>query len=212
MATPITVLTPAETAVVADVSVRDVNRVIDEKILPEQFYGTASARTFTVDACALISFYFHAANRLTSDERVRTINAARHLTLSSGKHRTKWLIEDDFLTIDLLPFLKTTIDRLTRLEEARDLVTVDEDILGGTPVIKGTRIPVYDVAASVAADLPMRRILSAYPGLDEDKVALAALYAEASPQRGRPSRRSSPPANAVVIANRRVPRRNQPAR
>jgi len=54
---------------------------------------------------------------------------------------------------------------------------------GGTPVIQGTRIPVYDVAASVTAGLPMRRILSAYPGLDEEKVGLAVLYAEANLQR-----------------------------
>ena len=30
-----------------------------------------------------------------------------------------------------------------------DTIVADSEILGGMPVIKGTRVPVYDVAASV---------------------------------------------------------------
>jgi len=60
-------LTPAEAAVVASVSVRDVNRTIDEKILPKDFYaGSERTRRFKADACTLIAFYFQAANHLTS--------------------------------------------------------------------------------------------------------------------------------------------------
>jgi uncharacterized protein (DUF433 family) len=59
-------------------------------------------------------------------------------------------------------------------------------ILGGTPTIKGTRVPVYDVAASFAAGHPRVRILSAYPSLSREQVDLAALFAEANPKRGRP--------------------------
>jgi uncharacterized protein (DUF433 family) len=54
---------------------------------------------------------------------------------------------------------------LTELGKARALIVEDPDILSGTPVIRNTRIPVYDVAASVTAGLPMERILAAYPGL-----------------------------------------------
>ena len=46
-----------------------------------------------------------------------------------------------------------------KLDEAHALVVEDPEILSGTPVIRNTRIPVYDVAASVAAGLPMDRIL-----------------------------------------------------
>jgi uncharacterized protein (DUF433 family) len=63
---------------------------------------------------------------------------------------------------------------------------VDPKILSGTPVIRGTRVPVYNVAASVASGIPMERILSAYPGLKRRQVELAALYVDANPQRGRP--------------------------
>jgi uncharacterized protein (DUF433 family) len=207
MTTQIEVLTATETAVVAGVSVRDVNRIIDERILPETFYSTESVRSFRVDACALISFYFHAADRLTSEERQRTIMAASSLSLE-WKGGKNCLIQDDFLTVNLFSFLKSAHDRLARLSKARDLVVMDEDVLGGTPVIKGTRVPVYDVAASMETGISMKRILSAYPGLDEKAVELAALYAEANPQRGRRRGSATPPAGAVIVSVHRRSRRD----
>jgi uncharacterized protein (DUF433 family) len=207
MTTQIEVLTATETAVVAGVSVRDVNRIIDERILPETFYSTESVRSFRVDACALIAFYFQAADRLTSEERQRTILAASNLSLE-WKSRKNCLIQDEFLTVNLSSFLKSAHDRLARLSEARDLVVMDEDVLGGTPVIKGTRVPVYDIAASMDAGISMKRILSAYPGLDEKAVELAALYAAANPQRGRRRRSAAPPAGAVIVSVHRRSRRD----
>jgi len=62
-----------------------------------------------------------------------------------------------------------------RLEKACAQVIVDTEVLSGTPVIRGTRVPVYAVAASVAACIPMERILASYPSLNRQQVELAAL-------------------------------------
>src|SRR5438045_2619201 len=160
-------LTPAEAAVVAGVSMRDVHRVIDEHILPECLYDVRGARSFRSDACVFIAFYFEAASRLTSEERQRAIAmASRH---SPGEKSTK-IVRDGFLTIDFAPFWTNVDKRLQRLNAARDQVSMDDGILGGTPVIGGTRVPVYDVAASVAAGYPIERILSAYPSLNREQV------------------------------------------
>jgi uncharacterized protein (DUF433 family) len=204
-------LTPTEAAVVSCVAVRDVNRVIDEKILPEGLYKVNRDRTrrFKVDACAFISFYFKAASQLTSEERMRTI-AAASVRLQEEPVRAlekEWIIRQEFLTIDLAPFLRSVHQRLARLCAARALVVEDADILGGIPVIRDTRIPVYDVAASVSAGMPTDRILAAYSGLTAEAVELAALYSEANPQRGRPRRSPSLPAGAVIVSTRRSPRR-----
>jgi hypothetical protein len=43
--------------------------------------------------------------------------------------------------------------------------------------------PVYNIAASVAAGLPRERIRSAYPGIDDRLIELAAIHAEATPWR-----------------------------
>jgi uncharacterized protein (DUF433 family) len=93
------------------------------------------------------------------------------------------------------------------LDKARALVAEDPGILSVTPVIRNTRIPVYDVAASVAAGLPMDRILAAYPGLTVEMVRLAVLYAKAKPPRSTPRESSSPPAGALIASTRHTPRR-----
>ena len=196
-------LTPAEAAVVAGVSVRDVHRVIDEHILPESLYDVREARSFRSDACVFIAFYFEAANRLTSEERQRAIALASRN--SSGKNSTK-IVHDGFLTIDFAPFWTSVDRRLRRLNAARTQVSSDDRILGGTLLISGTRVPVYDVAASVAAGYSIEKILSSYPSLNPEQVELAALFAEANPQRGRPKQRIVPPSGMKVISSRRKPR------
>jgi uncharacterized protein (DUF433 family) len=95
------------------------------------------------------------------------------------------------------------------LEKARAQVIADPEILSGTPVIKGTRVPVYDIAASVVAGIPLERILSSYPSLNAEQVELAALYAEAHPPSEAPGRRAALPPGAKIISSSR--RRLQPA-
>lgn len=199
MNTKINTLTAAEAAVVSRVTVRDVHRVIDEHILPESFYSSDQTRSFTSQACVFISFYFHAADRLTSEERQRTIRIASEPHGSSRKR----LVKDAFLTIDLQTFWKGVEESLERLQAARAMVVSDPDILSGTPVIRGTRIPVYDVAASVSSGIPIDRILTAYPSLQREHVDLAAMYAEANPLRGRPRVRAALPARVTVVTQRK---------
>ncbi|WEX09159.1 DUF433 domain-containing protein [Chelativorans sp. AA-79] len=207
-------LKATEAAVVARVSLRDVNRVIDERILPETLISVDNGRFVLGAACTLISFYFESARRLTSEERLFAIRSAeprlRHWNRAATAAMLKadWTVRDDFLTIDLLPFFERSVERLERLDAAREVVTVSDDVMGGTPVIGGTRIPVHDVAAAMAAGVPVREILEDYPSLTEDKLELAMLYAEANPLRGRPKPIiASLPRGARVISDHRVPRR-----
>ena len=62
-------LTMPEAAMVAHVTVRDVNRVIDERIVPERFYTLDGGRRLRAMACPLVGFWFHAAKRITAEER-----------------------------------------------------------------------------------------------------------------------------------------------
>ena len=131
--------------------------------------------------------------------------ALANRTSSGGKSFAK-TDHDEFLTIDFAPFRKSVDERLERLNAARAQVSVDEEILGGIPVIRGTRVPVYDIAASAAAGIAVEKILSSYPSLNREQVELAALFAEANPQRGRPRQHIDPPAGAKAISSRRKPR------
>lgn len=208
-------LKTTEAAVVSHVTLRDVNRAIDEGILPEVFFSVDNGRHVLAAACTLISFYFESAERLTSEERLTTIRWAeprlsewRTLTFSSLVEKD-WTMHHDFLTIDLAPFVRNMVERLASLEAARAMVVSSPDILGGTPVIRGTRIPVHDVAASVNAGHSLDNILGAYPILKEKQVDLARIYVDANPSRGRPRPVSELPKGATIITDRRVPRRRK---
>jgi len=201
MTAPGTTLTPSEAAVVSGVSIRDVHRVIDERILPEALYSVDQTRSFKSQACVFISFYFHAASRLTAEERQRTIHLASKQPKDSTSANS---IQDEFLTIDLTTFHQHVDDRLSRLRAAQQSVISDPEILGGALVIRGTRVPVYHLAASLAAGESMERILAAYPSVNRQQVEQAALYAEANPQRGRPSHRPSLPPGARLISRRTI--------
>jgi uncharacterized protein (DUF433 family) len=218
MPADIELLTPPEAAVVASVTVRDINRVIDERILPERFYTLEGGRRLHVTACPLVGFYFHAAKALTSEERGLLI---RRLSERIGPEMARrpiahwrkssrpadWTVNDGFLTVSLWEFATGAEDRHAKLAEAREMVVEYPDILDGTPVIRGTRIPVYDVAASAAADLPRGRIRSAYPTLDDRMIELATIYAEATPPRGRPRRPGTLGMDAKIVSERKVARR-----
>lgn len=87
-----------------------------------------------------------------------------------------------------------------------DAIVSDPEILGGMPVIMGTRIPAYDLAASVKAGIPWNRILAAYPSIKEHHLALAVAYAEANPLKPQ-FRKFRALAGATLVKSGRIPRR-----
>jgi len=56
-------------------------------------------------------------------------------------------------------------------------MVIDEKILGGKPVIRGMRIPVYLIVELVANGLSIKDILKEYPELSEEDVKAALRYA-----------------------------------
>jgi len=191
-------LTTTEAAVAAGVSLPQINRVIDEKILPDGCYSTSPTRTVRADACLLIAFYFETADWLTAGARLKTIRnaAARPHTWAQWKH---YAVDAHFLTVRFADLWKNVDERLERLIAAEKMVVEDPEILGGTPVIRGTRVPVHRVAAIFDAGTSMERILKSYPSVTAEQVELASIYARAVPQRGRP-RRSDFPAGTKILS------------
>jgi uncharacterized protein (DUF433 family) len=54
---------------------------------------------------------------------------------------------------------------------------VNPKILGGKPVIRGTRIPVYLILELLSAGYDFKRIMEAYPTLKEEDIKVAVEYA-----------------------------------
>ncbi len=121
---------------------------------------------------------------------------------------------DDGVSADLRPFIAETDARARLPEQAREMAVLDPDVLGGSePVVRGTRVPVRDVAAAVSAGLPLADILASYPSLIAEQVDLAALYASVEHPRGKPRRPLAErlPAGARLVSSGTIPRRAAPA-
>jgi uncharacterized protein (DUF433 family) len=84
------------------------------------------------------------------------------------------------------------------------MVIEDPEILSGTPVIQGTRIPVYDVASLVDEKTPMDELKELYPRLSEEQFRLASLYAKARPLRGRPKRKALPVSSRISVSKKHL--------
>jgi uncharacterized protein (DUF433 family) len=215
----------SEAAYVAGVTLRDLNRTFEEKILPAPLYGRdpAGSRMLRVSACPFVTFYFDttAAGRLTADERTRIIGKAWDRIRSirgdapdsirelPAAQNTALIVEDDFLRVDLRPFFQIVEERLAKLKSAEAAVMRDEMVMAGTPVVRGTRISPYDLAASVSKGIPKSRILKGYSELSPETLDLAVIWAQANPPRGRPRRiLDALPKGSKVGRRRAVQRRH----
>lgn len=199
-------VTSAEAAFIADVTDREVNRVIDEHIVPEPLLSLVGGRRVARLGAVFISFYFKTETLFTAQLR-------RNLLVSlAGEMRAKeswpgllelqddafsslsrWLgdirpQEAPYLHVDIWPFLQDAKARTEIVDHALAHINVDSEILNGTPVFKGTRVPIESVLASLDAGVDLSRLQKSYPFLNEELVESARVYAKVRPRRGRPRR------------------------
>jgi uncharacterized protein (DUF433 family) len=197
-------LTTNEAAIAAGVTVAKINRMIDKRILPKKLYKTSLNRTLRKDACLWIAFYFETEEVLTSAARMKAMRGALAHNHSWTELRHCKFEESRTVQVLLSSIWEDVDRRLSQLKDAQEMIVEDPEILRNTPVIRGTRIPVHDVASLVDAGTPIQEILEIYPSLTPSKVGLASIYAKANPQRGRPRRRSFPESLTVSISKKRL--------
>ena len=92
--------------------------------------------------------------------------------------------------LDLERLAADALHNAERYRAARDrYIASDPDILGGTPVIAGTRLTVYAILGRLQGGETVEDLASDYPEVPREAFAAARLYAGAHPLRGRPSGR-----------------------
>ena len=60
-------------------------------------------------------------------------------------------------------------------------IAIDPDVMGGTPVIRGTRVTVYALLGRIEHGETVEDILSDYPDLTSEAIEAAIGYARAHP-------------------------------
>ncbi len=104
----------------------------------------------------------------------------------AAKPKAKTVKADELLIVDVGEARKQVDRGLRDLEAAESIVSKDRETLGGEPVLKGTRIPVYGIAAMFDAGATCEELLSGYPKLTERRLELVRIWVVAHPRRGRP--------------------------
>jgi uncharacterized protein (DUF433 family) len=66
-------------------------------------------------------------------------------------------------------------------------VEVNPDKMGGTPVIRGTRVPVRTIAQLIEGGESRKALREDYPHIPEEAYDVAVLWARGNPRRGRPA-------------------------
>ena len=80
--------------------------------------------------------------------------------------------------------------RAERYRAARDaLIEVDQEIMGGTAIIRGTRMTVYSVLGRIEHGDSVDDILAENPDLAREAIEAAIIYARTHPLMGRPGGR-----------------------
>lgn len=177
IATPM--LTANEAASITGVPLRQVHRIIDAGLLDGAVERQRNARLLSPGALVGLKLAYDTADVLTLEGRRAVIEAAI-------RHPRQSVVRARAVSVDTRGAAQAVREGRDQLTRARRMVAKNPAILGGTPVFKGTRIPVHDIADMLANGDDPATIIRAYPGLDATKVRLGALYAAAYPQRGRP--------------------------
>ncbi|QJD80904.1 DUF433 domain-containing protein [Spirosoma rhododendri] len=68
---------------------------------------------------------------------------------------------------------------------AKELINIDPEVMGGTPVFRGTRVPVQSLIDHIEGNIPIEEFLDDFPSVSRDQavslleVALASIVNEA---------------------------------
>lgn len=172
-------LTANEAASVTGVPLKQVNRIIDAGLMRGFVRKERGSRLIDPPALIGLRLAYLTADALTPSTRQRILEKV----LSD---QTSTIVEEAPLTVDLQPVILEVEAGLDRLERAKQAVKSDPTILGGEPVLTGTRVAVHDIADMMSLGESVDAIAAAYPHLTRDQIILASEYATAYPRRGRP--------------------------
>lgn len=179
-----------EVAELANVSVRAVDKAIEEKVLAG-IRNCARGRRRMLPLHAVPYAAIVARLPVTL-----SLTAKRELARTLGKRSTARMTTEP---LEIAPAVMVDVpalvgpdlaERAVRYGKARDdHVEINPNIMGGTPVLRGTRMTVYSVLGRLDDGDSIDDVLGDNPHLTREAVETAALYARTHPMVGRPGGR-----------------------
>jgi len=177
--------TAAEAAFVLGEPVRAVKKALDAGPVRPMLLRSAGSPVRAIGWSDLFYLYAVRALReeLTPKARTEFYEALQHSPIESGDEvrfgRFRISVSD----------LIEEVER--RTESLAELAGQVEFGAAGDPVLKGTTVEVYRIAALLDGGFSIEDVLQDYPSLSRRDVETAKAYAEAYPKAGRPYPRAS---------------------
>jgi uncharacterized protein (DUF433 family) len=179
--------TPAQASAVANLPLPAVHKLIERRLIRPRRQRTGRSIQRMLSRGQVLYLRLEAEG-----VRLLPLTARRAIAKkieSSPEVDAVLLAEGSAVVIQVKP-VRCELDLdLEKLQRAEGMIVSDPEIMRGTPVYRGTRIPVELIAEMLGQGTKPEEILVGYPALDREKVELAPLYVQAFPRRGRPASR-----------------------
>ena len=179
--------TPAQAAAVTGLPLAAVHKAIDSRLIRPRAArsGATVRRLLTKEQLIFLQLEAEGLRLLPVGTRREIAESIQRSPKTERLH----VANGTALLIEIGSARRRVESHLKQLARIEEMVVSDPEIMRGTPVFKGTRIPVDLVADMLAQGAAAKEILEGYSTLNEEKIAIAPLYMRAFPRRGRPSRR-----------------------
>ena len=189
--------TPAQASAVANLPLPAVHKLIERRLIRPRRLRTGRSIQRMLSREQVLYLRLEA-------EGVRLLPMAARRAIakkieSSPEIDTVILAEGPALIIQVKSVRLELDQDLRRLQRAENMIVSDPEIMRGTPVYRGTRIPVELIADMLTQGAKPEEILEGYPALDEERVELAPLYVQAFPRHGRPASRPWAKRKSVLV-------------
>jgi uncharacterized protein (DUF433 family) len=183
------VLTPNEVAELAGAPKRLVEKAIEEQVLSVRF-GSLPAISRRVRRMLPAYSVVYAAAVKGLELKLSIAHKKKLARTIAKSPRTKRVKVAPAVEIDIGWLVGDALDRTEKYRVARDaFIMVDDKVMGGTPVIRGTRMTVYSVLGRTESGETIEEILADNPDLMRDAIEAAIIYARTHPLVGRPGGR-----------------------
>jgi uncharacterized protein (DUF433 family) len=176
--------TPAEASAVTSLPIRTVRRLIDRQFVrPRRVrMGGSVQRLLSRGQLVYLRLEAEGLSLLPVAERRKI---AKQIEMDAEVDVVR-ISDSPALVVQVKEAREELDQKLERLAKAESLIVENPEIMRGTPVYRGTRIPVDLVADMLDQGATVDEILDGYPALDRERIELAPLYVQAFPHRGRP--------------------------
>ncbi|WP_339759002.1 DUF433 domain-containing protein [uncultured Sulfitobacter sp.] len=161
-----------------------IARMINSGFIPKSALARSkknmSKRTATLFkpvVCPMAYFDLTTGPLLSTKMRLRMIREIGSIVRGRSANQP---FEEGVLRIDLPKSIADTASKMADLAAAEANVVFDPEVRGGMPVLRGTRVGVYEVA-DLCNQEPVANILANFPSLSASHLKQARLYASAHP-------------------------------